>query len=149
MMAVGAVLGAVLGAALLNAGAVVLSVMAIIGPKALGASSTRSMYLLFTNLGSVGAMGVALFIGAFSLVIIETGVIARVMGWLGALVAVVLVAAGGGIASTRDVFVVLTFIGLLGFALWTIVVSVLMYRGDGKREPVSVPVPVPEPASAP
>jgi hypothetical protein len=80
-------------------------------------------------------MALALFIGAFSTVIIETGVLPRIMGWLGALIAIVLLASGGAIASTRDVFFVLAIIGFLGFALWTVVVSILMYRSDGARAP--------------
>src|SRR4051794_17839176 len=87
MLAVGAALGAVLGAALLNAGGVLLAVMAIIGPAAMGGEATRFFYLLFNNLGSAGGMGIALFVGAVSTVIIETGVVPKVMGWFGALVA--------------------------------------------------------------
>jgi hypothetical protein len=138
LLVVGAALGAVMAAALFNAGAVVLSVMAIVGPQTMGASNTRLFYLLSTSLGAAGAMGVALFIGSFSTVIIETGVLPRVMGWLGALVAIVLLASGGMIASTREVFFVLTFIGFIGFALWTIVVSILMFRDAGARAPAPV-----------
>ncbi len=138
MLAVGAALGAVLGAALLNAGGVVLAAMAIIGPSVMGAPATRFFYLLFNNLGSAGAMGIALFVGAVSTVIIETGVVPKVMGWFGALVALVLLASGGGIASTRDVFFVLTLIGFIGFSLWTIALSVMMYRGVGPDDSVRV-----------
>jgi hypothetical protein len=74
-------------------------------------------------------------------VIIETGVVPKVMGWFGALVALVLLAAGGGIASTRDVFFVLTLIGFLGFTLWTIALSVIMYRGVGSDDPTPVSTP--------
>jgi hypothetical protein len=122
----------------LNAGGVLLSVMVVIGPQAMGATNTRFFYLLSNDLGAAGAMGLALFVGAFSTVIIETGVLPRVMGWLGALVAVALLASGGMIASTRDVFFVLTLIGFLGFALWTLVVSIMMFRAAGTRAPAPV-----------
>jgi len=141
MLAVGAALGAVLGAALLNAGGVLLAVMAIIGPAVMGAPATQFFYLLFNNLGSAGAMGIALFVGAVSTVIIETGVVPKVMGWFGALVALVLLASGGGIASTRDVFFILTLIGFIGFTLWTIALSVIMYRGVGSDDSVPVSAP--------
>ena len=141
MLAVGAALGAVLGAALLNAGGVLLAVMAIIGPAVMGAPATQFFYLLFNNLGSAGAMGIALFVGAVSTVIIETGVVPKIMGWFGALVALVLLASGGGIASTRDVFFVLTLIGFIGFTLWTIALSVIMYRGVGSDDSVPVSAP--------
>jgi hypothetical protein len=61
-------------------------------------------------------------------VIVRSNVLPRVLGWLGALIALVLLATGGGIASTRDVFFYLGFAGFVAFTLWTIVVSVLMYR---------------------
>jgi hypothetical protein len=57
------------------------------------------------------------------------------MGWLGALIAVVFLASGGAIASTRNVFFVLTFIGFISFSLWTLVVSILMYRSAGADVP--------------
>ena len=146
LLVVGAALGAAMAGALLNAGGVLLSAMVIVGPGTMGAANTRTLYLLSYDLGAAGAMGLALFIGSFSTVIIETRVLPRVMGWLGALVAVVLLAAGGGIASTRDVFFVFTFIGFIGFALWTIVVSILMYRSDGT--PAAPPVAAAEVSAA-
>ena len=108
--------------------AVLLSVMAIVGPQALGASQTRTLYLLTNNLIALGAMGLGLFTGAFATVIIRSGVLPRVLGWIGALIALVFLATGGGIASTRDVFFYLGFVGFLAFSLWTLVVSVMMYR---------------------
>jgi hypothetical protein len=137
LLAVSAALGAVLAAALFTIGGILMSVVAIIGPAHIGASGTRFFYVLFNALGSGGAMALALFIGAFASVIIETGVLSKVMGWLGVLVALVLLAAGGGVASTRDVFFVLGFIGFAAGALWILVVSVLMFRA-GSRTTASV-----------
>jgi hypothetical protein len=137
LLAVAAALGAVMAAALFNVASVLLSVMAIIGPNAMGPTATRLFYLLFNNLGSAGAIGLALFVGAFSIVIIETGVLPKAIGWVGALIAIVLLAAGGGVASTRDVFFVLAFIGFIGFGLWTIVVSVMMFRSAEAADAVA------------
>ena len=127
-MAVGAALGAGMAAALFNVGGVLMSTVAIVGAPTVGATGTRFFYVLFTGMGAAGGVALALFLGAFSIVIVETAVLPRVMGWLGALIALVLLAAGGAIASTRDVFFVLGFIGFVGFALWVLVVSVMMYR---------------------
>jgi hypothetical protein len=138
LLAVGAALGAVMAAALFNVGGVLLSLMAIVGPGSMGATGTRFYYLLFNNLGSAGGIGIAVFLAAFSLVIIETAVLPRVMGWLGILVALVLLAGGGAIASTRDVFFVLTFIGFIAFSLWTTVISVLMFRSAASRPEAAV-----------
>lgn len=138
LLAVGAALGAVLAAALFTIGGIVMSVVAIVGPAGLGPTNTRFFYVLFNALGSGGAMALALFIGAFASVIIETGVLPRVMGWLGVLVALILLAAGGGVASTRDVFFVLGLVGFVAAAIWIAVTSVLMFRADGgAREGVS------------
>jgi len=127
-LAVAAALGAAMAAALFNAGGVVMSTVAIVGAPSIGGSATRFFYLLFGALGAAGGVGLALFVGATSSVIIETGVLPRGLGWFGALVAVVLLVGGGTIASTRDVFFVCGYVGLIGFALWTLVASVMMYR---------------------
>jgi hypothetical protein len=131
-LAVGAALGAGFAAALFTAAGVIMSTVAIVGVPAIGAPATRFFYLLFNGLGAAGAIALALFVGAFSTVIIETSVLPRVMGWLGALVALDLLAAGGGIASTRNVFFILAFIGFGALSLWVVVVSVLMFRAAGR-----------------
>jgi hypothetical protein len=127
MFAVIAAAGAVFAVAVINVSAVLLSVMAIVGPATLG-NDTRTLYLFTNNLIMLGAMGLALFTGAFATVIIRSGVLPRVLGWLGALIALVFLATGGGVASTRDVFFYLSFAGFVAFTLWTIVVSALMWR---------------------
>ncbi len=138
MFAVVAAGGAVFAIAVVNVSAVLLSVMAIVGPQALGGSQTRTLYLLTNNLIALGAMGLGLFTGAFATVIIRSGVLPRVLGWIGALIALVFLATGGGIASTRDVFFYLGFVGFLAFSLWTLVVSVMMYRAPSRAgAPVS------------
>jgi hypothetical protein len=134
-LAVGAALGAALAAALFTVAGVMMSTVAIVGPAQIGPQGTRFFYLFFNGLGSAGTVALALFVGAFSTVIIESRVLPRVMGWLGALLAIDLLAAGGGIASTRDVFFVLALVGFAGLALWTIVVSVMMYRAAGSLVP--------------
>jgi hypothetical protein len=132
MLAVAGAAGAVLALALASTSAVLLSVMAIVGPVQLGASNTRTLYLLSNNLLAAGAMGFALFVGAFATVIIQTAVLPRVLGWLGAVIAVVFVAAAGGIASTRSLYFYLGLGGFAAFALWTLVVSAVMYRAPSR-----------------
>jgi hypothetical protein len=127
-LAVAAALGAGMAAALFTIGGVLMSVVAIVGVPGISVQQTRFFYLFFNALGAAGAIALALFVGAFSIVVLETGVLPRVMGWLGALVAVVLLVAGGGIASTREFFFVFGFVGFAGMALWVLVVSVMMYR---------------------
>ena len=137
MFAVVATGGAVFAIAVVNVSAVLLSVMAIVGPQALGASQTRTLYLFTNNLIALGAMGLGLFTGAFATVIIRSGVLPRVLGWIGALIALVFLATGGGVASTRDVFFYLSFVGFVTFSLWALVVSVLMYRAPARANEVA------------
>jgi hypothetical protein len=135
-LAVGAALGAAMAAALFNAAGVLMSTVAIVGAPSIGPRDTRFFYLLFGALGAAAGVGLALFVGAVSTVFIQTGVLPRALGWFGALIAVVLLVAGGTIASTRDVFFVCGFIGFIGFALWTLIASVMMYRlVSDEREP--------------
>ena len=138
-LAVGAALGAGFAAALFTVAGVIMSTVALVGVPSIGARATQFFYLLCNGLGSAGTIALALFVGAFSTVIIETGVLPRVMGWLGALVALDLIAAGGGIVSTDEIFFVLAFIGFAALSLWVIVVSVLMFRAAGvsSEAPVS------------
>jgi hypothetical protein len=149
-LAVGAALGAGFAAALFTVAGVIMSTVAIVGVSNIGPQGIRFFYLLFNGLGAAGCIALALFVGAFSTVIIESGVLPRVMGWLGALIALDLLAAGGGIASTRDIFFIFAFIGFAGLALWTIVVSVMMFRAAGPAsEAPASEAPVSEaPASA-
>ena len=133
MFAVAATGGAVFAVAVIDVSAVLLSVMAIVGPAALG-NDTRTLYLLTNNLISLGARGLGLFTGAFATVIIRSAVLPRVLGWIGALIALVLLATGGGIASTRSVFFYLSFVGFVTFSLWVIVVSVLMWRAPERAD---------------
>ena len=95
-LAVGAALGAGFAAALFTVAGVIMSTVALVGVPNIGTRATQFFYLLFNGLGSAGTIALALFVGAFSTVIIETGVLPRVMGWLGALLALDLIAAGGG-----------------------------------------------------
>jgi hypothetical protein len=132
-LAVGAALGAGFAAALFTVAGVIMSTVATVGVPSVGVQQTRFFYLLFNALGAAGGIALALFVGAFSTVIIETGVLPRVMGWLGALVALVLLVAGGAVKSTRDVFFTLGFVGFAGTALWVLIISVLMFRAAGVR----------------
>jgi hypothetical protein len=133
--AVAAALGTAMAAALFNVGGILMATVAIIGVPHVGTNGTRFFYVFATDLAAGGSFGIALLVGAFSTVIIQTGVFPRVIGWFGALVAVVLIVAGASVASTRDVFFVLGFVGFIGFALWTIVVSVMMFRLAGAPRP--------------
>jgi Domain of unknown function (DUF4386) len=132
-----AVIGAVFASVMAAVGGITLSVMGIVGPKGAGGSANiRVLYILSTNLGIGTVVGIAVFLIAFGIVIVRTGVFPRWLGWLGFVVALVAVAATGAISSTRDVFFDLGFAAFLGFLLWLLIVSVMMLTGRGS-EPAS------------
>jgi hypothetical protein len=136
-LAVMAVLGATFAAVMGAIGAITLSVMGITGVQGSGGKTlTRFFYVLSTNLGIGTVVGIAVFLGAFSAVILRTGVFPRWLGWIGALIALVAIVASAATASTRDALGVLGFVTFLTFMVWMLVVSVMIVRGTGS-EPVS------------
>jgi Domain of unknown function (DUF4386) len=128
---VGAVFAAVMGAV----GSVMLASLGIVGAGGTGSPATlRFAYVLSTNLAFAVVVGVAVFLAAFSVVIVRTGAYPKWLGWVGILIALISVVAAAAVSSTRDVFMVLGFVAFLGSTLWLIVISILMMRSPG-REP--------------
>jgi hypothetical protein len=139
-LAVMAIAGAVFAAAMATVGTILLGVLGIVGvgtSGGLNASGAKFFYILATNLTMGTNFGIAVFLAAFSAVIIRSRVFPVVLGWLGALIALVAVVAGGYVASTRDFFFVVSFVAFIGFALWMLIVSVLILRGPRMPEAVS------------
>jgi len=99
--------------------------------------TTRFVYILTTNLAVGTVFGMAVFVAAFSVVILRSGFMPKALGWIGALIAVVALASGGIVASTREVFFDLSFGVFFAFSLWLLVVSVLMLRGAGSEAPAA------------
>lgn len=132
MLTVVAVVGAVFAAVLGAVGAIVLAVIGIVGVAGAGSSANlRVLYVLATNLGLGVVLGVAVFLAAFSVVILRTGVLPKWLGWVGLLLTLSSLASTGALASTRDVFVNLGFATFIGTTLWLLVVSGLMFAGRG------------------
>jgi len=130
----GAIFATVMGAI----GGIVLSVVAIAGVAGSGGKTgTRFMYILSTNLAVAVVFGLAVFVAAFSAVILRTGVFPNVLGWFGALIALVALASGGIVASTRDVFFNLSFGAFFAFSLWLLIISVMVLRGTGSEAPAA------------
>ncbi|MFI5053329.1 MAG: hypothetical protein ACHQDE_03115 [Acidimicrobiia bacterium] len=139
-----ALLGALFAATMSAIGGVMLGVMGLVGVHGLGGvTMTRTYYLLSTALAGATAFGAAVFVAAFSAVVIRSGVLPKAMGWIGIVIAVVFVASGGIVASTRNIFFALQFGGFLAFSIWLIIISVMMFRAA----PVSAPAPAPASAS--
>jgi hypothetical protein len=103
----------------------VLGILGVAGSG--GAVQTKFFYVLGSNVGVATSFGAAAFSLAFSVVIIRTGVLPKVMGWLGVLVAIVFLVGGGIVASTSDTFFVISFISFFAFSLWLVIISILMF----------------------
>jgi hypothetical protein len=124
-----AIAGLVFASALLAVGSIVLSTtaMAII-PGGGGVHDVKLLYLLQGALAAGGGIGIAVFLGAFSIVVLRSGVLPAALGWFGGLVALALVVGGAGVASTKDVYFVVGLVGLVGFLVWVVITAILMLR---------------------
>jgi hypothetical protein len=128
-LAVVAIAGLLLGATLMGVASIVMSATAMaILPGGGGVHDVKLLYLLQGALVAGGGLGVAVFVAAFSIVVIRTRVLPPGLGWFGGLVSLVLVVAAGAMASTKDVFFVLGLVGLVGFAIWLVITAILMLR---------------------
>jgi hypothetical protein len=135
-----AITGAVFASVMGTIGGIVLSAVGIEGVAGTGgATSTRFMYVLATNLAVATVFGMAVFVAAFSTVILRTGVLPKILGWFGALIAIVALVSGGIVASTRDVFFGLSLGAFIAFSLWLLIVSIMMLMGKTSETPAPAP----------
>jgi hypothetical protein len=129
LLAVTAVGGLLLGLSVAMVSSIITAVLASPGVGIpTGSGSVRFFYTLGTALfGGVG-IGIVAFAGAFSVVIIRTGALPRLVGWFGLLVALVWIPGAAIMSTTRDAVFYITFVGFLLFALWALVTSAAMLR---------------------
>lgn len=136
VLAVSAGLGLTFGYVMINIPGVTLSAMAIIGTSRLDPSMALFVYTVVWNLGQVGDLGVALFVAAFSAVVVQRGVLPKALGWLGLLVAAFLLVSSVGVATINGCVFVVTSIAYVGFLAWTAVASALMFRSLPVESPL-------------
>ena len=126
-LAVTAFAGAVFAAVMATIGAVSLAVIPVIGTHTFEHAQIRYFYILSTNIAVATMFGAAVFVGAFSLLIIRRHVLPPIMGWLGLIVAVLGIVGGPVVSSTRDAFFYVAFAGFISFLAWVVIVSILMF----------------------
>jgi hypothetical protein len=119
--------GAVFAAVMATIGAVMLAVIPVIGTHTFAHAQVRYFYILSTNIATATMFGAAIFVGAFSLLIIRRRVLPPIMGWLGLIVAVLGIVGGPVVSSTRDAFFYVAFAGFVAFLAWVVIVSILMF----------------------
>jgi hypothetical protein len=137
-----ALAGLVVGAVLAGAAGLISSAMALRGVAGTGgAAATKFFYTLSWVFNAASAIGIAIFLGAFSIMIIRTGILPRVLGWFGALVALVLIVGSASMSSDDDTLMVLVFVGLTGALIFVVAASILMMmRRPGEVVEVDVMV---------
>ncbi|HXY94889.1 MAG TPA: hypothetical protein VEP49_20675 [Acidimicrobiia bacterium] len=129
MLAVTAVLGLVFGATLAALSGILLATVAIPGVgTAMGAGGVRFFYTLGNTLIGGTGIGILVFTGAFSAVILRTGMLPRLVGWFGVLVAIVWIPGAALMSTSRDAVFYLAFVGFVLFLLWVLAVSITMLR---------------------
>src|SRR5439155_25935677 len=98
------------------------------GVSTVGNQGARFYWTLGSMFFSAPGFGIAVFVGAFALLIVRTRMLAQPLGWFGLVVAVVNLVSAAGVASIRDVFGVLGFLAFIGFGLFVLATSILMLR---------------------
>jgi len=121
-----ALAGAVFAAVTAAVAAVILAVVPIVGVKTVGPSAARFFYILSANLGATPLIGVAALIGAFSALIIRSRLLPVIVGWFGAIVALIALVGAAAVATTDDAVFTISFVGFGLASLWVLVVSILM-----------------------
>lgn len=91
-------------------------------------TEAKFFYTLSLGLGAAGAMGLAVLVLATSVIALRTKVFPAWVGWPGIILFLLLVVSSAAIASTSDALATLGLVSILLWALWVIVVSVLMFR---------------------
>jgi hypothetical protein len=133
-----AIIGAVFAAVMGAVGSIFLAGIGIVGVAGAGGpANLRVLYILSTNLGFGVVLGVSVFLAAFGIVIVRSGILPKWLGWVGLLFALTSLASVPTVASTRDVFMALGFVSYIGTTLWLLVVSIMMFAGRGSEASMS------------
>ena len=132
--------GAVFAAATATIGAVSLAVIPVIGTHTFANAQIRYFYILSTDIAVATLFGAAIFVIAFSVLIIRTRILPPIMGWLGLIVAALGIIGSPVVSSTRDTFFYLAFAGFVAFLVWVVIISILMFVQGGDTDDVETVV---------
>jgi len=128
-LSVMAAIGIAIGAVASCIASVVYAVVAMLGVTGSGGvTGVKFFYVLGTNMNGVVGIGTALLVGAVSAGILRSGMMARALGWFGALVALVALVGSLISVSGNEAVMAISFVSFLLFMVWILIVSVLMIR---------------------
>lgn len=144
-LAVVALAGVVFGSVTGVASGLVANAVALRGVVGSGgASGTKFFYTLSWVFNAASGVGIAVFISAFSITILRSGILPKVLGWFGELVALVLLVGSASMASETDALGVVLLVGLTGALIFVLAASILMLRAPRTIEEIDITVMVTE-----
>ena len=98
-----------------------------------GVEQARPLIALGDTLDQVSPLPLAVFAGAASLHILQTGALSRWIGWLGALTAILAAFGGLDIVDAESLLDKVGLIALVLWLVWMIAVSISLLRRRGER----------------
>jgi hypothetical protein len=107
-----------------------------------GADGTKFFYTLSWVLSAGGLIGIAIFVSAFSVGILRSGVLPKALGWFGAVVALAGVIGAASMASDSDALAVLTLVAFTGATIFVLAASILMLRAPRTITEIDIEVMV-------
>jgi hypothetical protein len=126
-LTVSAFAGAVFAAAMATIGGVAVGAVAL-ERNFIGAQGLKFFYVLTGALTSATLIGIVVFVGSVSVVVLRTNALPRLLGWFGALVSLVAIVGAAATATDKDAIFFAGFAGFIGFLLWVLATSILMMR---------------------
>ncbi len=108
------------------------------------ASGAKFFFVLSMAAGSAGLVGLAVLVLATSMLVLRTRVFPVWLGWVGIVDAVAFLVASYAVASTSDAIAGVGFASFIIWAVWIIVLSVIMFRAVDRGSEVVIEVSVVE-----
>ena len=130
MLATSALAGGVVAAVLTTVGGIILGATIILKLQNGFAkpSDVRLFYVLGNNFVISGGFGIIVLIASVSLLVLRTGMMPRWVAAVGGVDLVLWIVACGGVTSTKDFIFYFGFGAFVVFAIWVLIVSILMLR---------------------
>jgi hypothetical protein len=148
ILPVAALAGGIVTTALVAVGGVIIGAVAILTLQSgIAPVNIRLFYVLGNNLTLAGGFSIIVLLLAASWAIVRSHVMPVWVAAIGAVDALLWVVGTGAVTSTKDFIFYFGFAGFLGFALWALIVSIMMLRAPGAA-PAATPVTVSEPSVA-
>ena len=128
MLATSAVAGGVFAAVMNGVGGIILAAVTVLRLQNSAPKELRFYYVLANMFTIVGGFGIVVLLAAVSLVALRSAVLPRWVAALGGVAIVLWIVATGGVTSTKDWIFYFGLAGFALFAIWVVVVSIMMMR---------------------